>query len=281
MNMRSGLSADAILPLLIYAIIKSNPAKLVSHFNYIQRFRAQSLLDGELAYCLTNLEAAISFLESVDLHRLGLHEDSAKTLSKVGSQTSISSVIVGNSPALSGRSRLLSSAALEVYENVDERMKSLGTALDSSYKLLVGKMTDRVSSPPKNIEDVRTLMGLRPDDSQAPSIVSFQEIKEKVQDREREKERTKLDHKSLDDRTTELRRNADTPELAASNPPPTTERPTFASLGRLGSFGMMRNLSFSRSSIPSYGVPPSVKGSATTELASVPDALLLYALTNA
>ncbi|BFZ56521.1 hypothetical protein PYCC9005_003568 [Savitreella phatthalungensis] len=59
-----GLSADAILPILIYAIVRSGPGKLISHLTFIQRFRAAESLSGESAYCLTNLEAAVTFLEN-------------------------------------------------------------------------------------------------------------------------------------------------------------------------------------------------------------------------
>jgi len=68
-QMFPGTSADEVLPTLIYSIITSPPDTnhIVSNFNYIQRFRNQSKIDGEAAYCLTNLEAAITFLETVDL----------------------------------------------------------------------------------------------------------------------------------------------------------------------------------------------------------------------
>ncbi|EEH35251.2 hypothetical protein PAAG_06298 [Paracoccidioides lutzii Pb01] len=68
----SSSSADEILPTLIYTLI-STPAEginIISNLLFIQRFRATSRLDGEAAYCLTNLEAAISFLENVDLNGL-------------------------------------------------------------------------------------------------------------------------------------------------------------------------------------------------------------------
>lgn len=62
-------SADEILPTLIYVIITSAPDTIhvVTNMLFIQRFRNANRLDGEAAYCLTNLEAAISFLETVDL----------------------------------------------------------------------------------------------------------------------------------------------------------------------------------------------------------------------
>ncbi|WEW58400.1 hypothetical protein PRK78_003868 [Emydomyces testavorans] len=65
----SSSSADEILPTLIYALVTSPPegTNVISNLLFIQRFRASNRIDGEAAYCLTNLEAAISFLENVDL----------------------------------------------------------------------------------------------------------------------------------------------------------------------------------------------------------------------
>ncbi|KAK3703780.1 hypothetical protein LTR37_014226 [Vermiconidia calcicola] len=69
-------SADEILPTLIYTLITSPPEGLnvVSNLNFIQRFRSSSKVDGEAAYCLVSLEAAISFLETVDLSSLRADE---------------------------------------------------------------------------------------------------------------------------------------------------------------------------------------------------------------
>ncbi|KAF2019540.1 hypothetical protein BU24DRAFT_386483 [Aaosphaeria arxii CBS 175.79] len=69
-------SADEILPTLIYTLITSPPEHLnvISNLKFIQRFRGSSRMDGETAYCLVNLEAAISFLETVDLSSLRAEE---------------------------------------------------------------------------------------------------------------------------------------------------------------------------------------------------------------
>ncbi|PYH47514.1 VPS9 domain-containing protein [Aspergillus saccharolyticus JOP 1030-1] len=80
----SSSSADEILPTLIYCLITSPPEgiNVISNLLFIQRFRSSSKMDGETAYCLTNLEAAISFLENVDLSDLrggALHEDQTKS----------------------------------------------------------------------------------------------------------------------------------------------------------------------------------------------------------
>ena len=72
----SSSSADEILPTLIYTLITSPPdeVNVVSDLHFIQRFRAQGKIDGEAAYCLVNLEAAVSFLETVELPTLRADE---------------------------------------------------------------------------------------------------------------------------------------------------------------------------------------------------------------
>lgn len=69
---QSSSSADEILPTLIYTLITTPPEgiNVISNLHFTQRFRNASKIDGEAAYCLTNLEAAISFLETVDLATL-------------------------------------------------------------------------------------------------------------------------------------------------------------------------------------------------------------------
>lgn len=65
-------SADEIMPMLIYTLITLPPENLnvISDLRFIERFRWEPKLVGEAAYCLTNLEAAINFLETVDLSTL-------------------------------------------------------------------------------------------------------------------------------------------------------------------------------------------------------------------
>jgi len=73
----SSASADFILPTLIYTLIISPPTpdfNVTSNLYFIQRFRSSRAIDGEAAYCLTNLEAAMSFLETVDLASLNMKE---------------------------------------------------------------------------------------------------------------------------------------------------------------------------------------------------------------
>lgn len=72
----SSSSADEILPALIYSLITCPPAgiNIISNFLFMHRFRSSNRIDGESAYCLTNLEAAISFLENVELSSLRADE---------------------------------------------------------------------------------------------------------------------------------------------------------------------------------------------------------------
>lgn len=78
----SSSSADEILPTLIYTLITVPPEgiNVISNLHFTQRFRAANKIDGEAAYCLTNLEAAITFLETVDLASLRSDEPLAGPL---------------------------------------------------------------------------------------------------------------------------------------------------------------------------------------------------------
>jgi hypothetical protein len=69
-------SADEIMPMLIYTLITLPPEHLnvISDMHFIENFRWEPKLTGEAAYCLTNLEAAISFLQTVDLATLRADE---------------------------------------------------------------------------------------------------------------------------------------------------------------------------------------------------------------
>ncbi|KAG1730216.1 hypothetical protein EDB19DRAFT_2011974 [Suillus lakei] len=66
------VSGDVLLPLLIFAVVKSNPARLVSHLLFTQRYRNAAFASGEERYCLINLMAVVEFLENVDLGAVGV-----------------------------------------------------------------------------------------------------------------------------------------------------------------------------------------------------------------
>lgn len=64
--------ADLILPLIIYAVVKANPAQLASQLMYLQRYRSAINLAGEESYAIVNLTAVVEFIEHVQLSELGL-----------------------------------------------------------------------------------------------------------------------------------------------------------------------------------------------------------------
>ncbi|KAG1806017.1 hypothetical protein EV424DRAFT_1428717 [Suillus variegatus] len=66
------VSGDVLLPLLIFAVVKSNPVRLVSHLLFTQRYRNAAFAGGEERYCLINLMAVVEFLENVDLGAVGV-----------------------------------------------------------------------------------------------------------------------------------------------------------------------------------------------------------------
>ncbi|KAJ1980506.1 hypothetical protein H4R34_002433, partial [Dimargaris verticillata] len=67
------LSADDLLPLMIYTVVRYNPPRLVSNLRYLQRYLYhERQTRGIPAYCLTTLAAAASFVETVDFAALGL-----------------------------------------------------------------------------------------------------------------------------------------------------------------------------------------------------------------
>lgn len=72
----SSVNADVLLPILIFTIVKSNPTNFLSNLKFIQRYRRpEDLSSGQASYCLTNMMAAVSFLETTNLVGLGLSAD--------------------------------------------------------------------------------------------------------------------------------------------------------------------------------------------------------------
>lgn len=177
-------SADEILPTLIYTLITIPPEHLnvISNLYFVQRFRANSKMDGESAYCLVNLEAAISFLETVDLTSLRSGESQGGPV-KTGSRpttprsetgpmnlglsqkpTSIQTEIPAAdvpapkaSPRTKTQRRLSNLIQVQtnrieaasdavrgtILEGADQAMESINSTLDNSFKFLFGRLKEQ------------------------------------------------------------------------------------------------------------------------------------------
>ena len=193
-------SADEILPTLIYALITSRPehVNVISDLMFIQRFRASSKVDGEAAYCLVNLEAAISFLETVDLSSLRADEHPqgpdrrgdrpiTPRVASAPMELGIAPATIGDSKPLPDTpkprrfSQLLAtsnrieaagdSLRLSVLDGADQALDTINNTLENSYRFLFGRLKEHQTQSgndvgpvvmPKTLEDARKLVSTPP-----------------------------------------------------------------------------------------------------------------------
>lgn len=175
-------SADEIMPMLIYTLITLPPQHLnvISDLRFIERFRWEPKLVGEAAYCLTNLEAAIGFLETVDLSTLRSDESPSGPV-KSGSRPvtpksdtfppayspSLSTATTESDPALARKpspspatilkdqqrsrrfsdlvntpAQALGAAGDAMRSTADQGLKTISNSLGDSYKFLMGRLRD-------------------------------------------------------------------------------------------------------------------------------------------
>lgn len=147
----AGTSADLILPLLIYSIVASNPARLASHLLYIQRFRAECLVQGETAYCLVNVQAAVAFLENVDVADLGLDASQIGAHLRVGESTRGRTSVQGPEEALAMPARIRGRLTQEI-----------GDLAGASNKVITGVMGSSLAA-------FSRMMGAAAGDAQRPA----------------------------------------------------------------------------------------------------------------
>ncbi|KAF4121260.1 Vacuolar sorting protein 9 (VPS9) domain [Geosmithia morbida] len=195
-------SADEIMPMLIFTLITLPPEDLhvISDIRFIQSFRWEPKLTGEAAYCITNLEATISFLQTVDLATLRSDEQPEgppKAPSQTGTpraETFPPAYSQGDTAAASAettkdslaptktnterkysnplRNRRLSdlvntpaqafgAASDAVFATADQGLKTVSTSLGESYKFLLGKLRENQDNTPESITVPRTLADAR------------------------------------------------------------------------------------------------------------------------
>ncbi|ODV95420.1 hypothetical protein PACTADRAFT_42339 [Pachysolen tannophilus NRRL Y-2460] len=68
-------NADSFIPLLIYVIIKAKPKNLISNINYIERFRNEKFLTGEISYYLSSLQIVSNFVINIERKLLTIDEE--------------------------------------------------------------------------------------------------------------------------------------------------------------------------------------------------------------
>lgn len=191
-------SADEIMPMLIYTLITLPPENLhvISDTRFIHHFRWEPKLTGEAAYCITNLEATISFLQTVDLATLrsdehpsgppknrpgtpktetfppaypqGLTPATTETTKVDATASKPTASPSGLKPTNTLRNRRLSdlvntpaqafgAASDAVFATADQGLKTVSNSLGDSYKFLIGKLRESQDSPREAIAVPRTL----------------------------------------------------------------------------------------------------------------------------
>ncbi|TKY87725.1 hypothetical protein EX895_003306 [Sporisorium graminicola] len=137
-------SADLILPILIYSIVSSNPSRLASNLLYIERFRAESLVQGETSYCLVNVQAAVAFLENVDVKDLGLDS------SQIGAHLRVTGADgehVSRASRQSAYDKVAATATLAMPARIRGRLtQEIGDLAGASNKVITGVMGSSISA---------------------------------------------------------------------------------------------------------------------------------------
>jgi len=131
------VASDVLLPLIIFAVVKANPAQLVSQLLFVQRFHK---VQGEEAFCLVNLMAVVEFLENVDLAALGLGEGkviSVEDLTPIPLLPHTETQVASSLPAASTGARLRGQAA-ELADSAGKLVSGVTGVVDTSFGVLRG-----------------------------------------------------------------------------------------------------------------------------------------------
>ncbi|KAI0022004.1 hypothetical protein F4780DRAFT_778021 [Xylariomycetidae sp. FL0641] len=174
-------SADEIVPMLMYTLITMPHENLqaISDLNFIHNFRCAGKQGGEAAYCLTNLEAAVTYLLTIGTatsqpgdESSGSRSDGARGASKtdifplvnhagpssVGAATGADNAHGSQSQSTNTgwrasvqRRRLsdfiqpaqaIGTASDSLFNTADQGFKTLSNNLGESYKFLLGKLRE-------------------------------------------------------------------------------------------------------------------------------------------
>ncbi|GAA6028806.1 hypothetical protein JCM8097_007405 [Rhodosporidiobolus ruineniae] len=167
-------SADLILPLLIFSVVRANPPHIVSHLSFIQRFRSDSLLRGQSSYCLTNFSAVVEFLTHLDVSALGITSQRLLGLSSPAASPALSTASSSSSSSLfpaafgGGRPRAHTTGRLRdrLPQDAAALVGAAGTNLfgvvDSSYRLIFSGARGAAGvvggAAPRSLEEVKSVL---------------------------------------------------------------------------------------------------------------------------
>ncbi|KAI0029181.1 hypothetical protein K488DRAFT_56987 [Vararia minispora EC-137] len=152
------VSGDLIIPLMIYAVVKSNPPHLLSHLLFSQRFRNQRF-GGEESYCLVNLLAVADFLENVDLKALGLG-DRAEVSAAELSPIPIAHTPFAEAQAAEGvPARFRRGVEQQVDAIAGSANKVLAGVVDSSFGVLRSLLPGQPPPPPPPADESAVAAG--------------------------------------------------------------------------------------------------------------------------
>jgi len=140
--------ADLILPIIIFAVVKSNPPQLASQLMYLRRYRSAICLTGEASYAIVNLTAVVEFLEHVELSQLGLGDESDKVIRCVAVTTlwrqadcsveDLSPIGLNYLDETNADAASIASASSRLRGRVFQVGELAGSAADSANKVLTG-----------------------------------------------------------------------------------------------------------------------------------------------
>lgn len=166
-------NADSMLPALIYTLVNERTPNLWANLMFIKRFRRSSGLQGESLYCLTNFEAAITFLESVLPHEIGIDLDNVapnidiSALVQPWQVPRRHSIASGNNTPTRPTNAARRTSVMNTVEYAQSAVSNvadngirvtLGGTLETSYKFLMGKFSSQPQQ--QTLEEVRKATGL-------------------------------------------------------------------------------------------------------------------------
>ncbi|KIJ55233.1 hypothetical protein M422DRAFT_63368 [Sphaerobolus stellatus SS14] len=164
------VSGDILFPFLIFSVVKANPAHLVSHLLYTQRFRTR-IAGGHESYCLVNLMAVVEFLENVDMGALGLG-DSERVMSTADlspiplNHGTIDAPIITSSPfSIPQLGKRVTQQVEELAGLAGSANKAITGVVDSSFGMLkgiLGTMPVDTSTPHGELQDAAPWNSIRP-----------------------------------------------------------------------------------------------------------------------